>query len=63
MLFLQAEPILRTKPVFLNLSTIDIWGQTILHHGHCLVYSRIFSNIPGLYLLGASSMLLASCVN
>ena len=63
MLFLQAEPIHRTKPVFPNLSTIDIWGHMILHHGPCLVYFRILSNIPGLCLLGASSTLLASRVN
>lgn len=63
MLFLQAEPIHRTKPVFPNLSTIDIWGHMILHHGPCLVYLRILSNIPGLCLLGASSILLASRVN
>ena len=39
------------KAGFLNLGTIDIWGQVILYLGGgcCLVYYQMFGSIPGIY--------------
>ena len=62
MLFLKAEPMARTKPVSLNLSTIDIWGQMTLHMGTVLCISGYLATSLASNL-GASSTLLASCVN
>lgn len=38
-----------------KLSTVDIWGKTILYCGGCLVSYRMFSNITGLYPLDANT--------
>lgn len=35
--------------------TMDSWGQSTLCLGRCPVHCRIFSNIPGIYTLDASS--------
>ena len=43
------------KTVFLSLCTIDIWGQTVLCYGVRPVRCRMFSSIPGLSPLDASS--------
>ena len=43
-------PFLRSR--FLTYGTVDIWGQVIIFVvENCVVYFRIFSSIPGLYLL------------
>lgn len=47
--------IVSTRTDFLNLAPMDIWGQLTLHCGSCLVRCRIFTSIPGLYPLAASS--------
>ena len=38
-----------------NLGTVGIWGWVILCGGGCFVHGGVFSNIPGLYTLNASS--------
>ena len=45
--------------VHLGLGTIDIWGRIVLccEGLSCLVHCRMFSSIPGLYPLDASSAL------
>lgn len=43
-----------SKAGFLNHSTSDMWGQMTICHGVSPLYCRLFSNIPGLYPLGAS---------
>lgn len=40
---------------FLNCGPLDILSQMVLGCGRCPVYCRIFSSIPGLYLLDANS--------
>ena len=40
---------------FLRLGTIDIWGWVTLCCGYCLVHWRMFSSIPGLYPVNATS--------
>lgn len=47
--------IVSTRTDFLNFVPMDIWGRLTLHCGSCLVHCRIFTNIPGLYPLAASS--------
>lgn len=42
---------------FLNFDTLDIWGQIILCDGGCPMQCRVFSRIPALDLLDASSTL------
>lgn len=40
---------------FLNSGTTDIWGYRILCSGGCPVHLKMFSSIPGFYLLNTSS--------
>ena len=44
-----------SNPSFLNLSTLDIFGQMVLCCGDCPVHCRRFSRIPGLCLFDPSS--------
>ena len=53
--FWQEKSLVHLSLGFLNLGTIAIWGWTILCCGGCPVYCRIYSSIPGLYPLDASS--------
>lgn len=48
---------------FLNLSTLDIWGQIILCGGGCPLYCSMFQSISGLYPLEASSTPPPHCDN
>ena len=52
--FVSSKFLLFYKGCF-KLSTIDIWGKTILYCGGCLVSYRMFSNITGLHPLDANS--------
>lgn len=40
---------------FLNFSTINIWGQTILCRRGCSVHCGMYNRVPGLYLLNTNS--------
>lgn len=54
-------PVFKAFPIlgvaFLNLGTMDILDWMILCYGGCPMHCRMFSSIPGLYLLAASSTL------
>lgn len=41
---------------YLNHGNIEVLGQIILYCGRCSVHCRLFSNIPYLYPLDASSI-------
>ena len=52
--FIHTKFLLFYKGCF-KLSTVDIWGKTVLYCGGCLVSYRMFSSITGLYPPDANS--------